>query len=253
MSRASCSSCCSRSLTTFCSSSSSMVSTIELNDEASAPNWSRVRTRMRCDRSSAWTRLVPSNSSWIDPVIDRARLTPITKATVWMTRNRLPMISSMISSSCPNDMPPPMACASVMRRYRCTRLGWICSPSLQLLPGLPARDVEEVDPRQRVRRGVDAHLAALRHGARVGARWTHAREPAEPDARLLTDHAGRRIVERQVDDDGATCVSAVPIHDTLRTIRRAPAAAPASSLTGTTTADGPWRSNHSGIDDGAVP
>ncbi len=47
--------------------------------------------------------------------------------------------------------------------------------------------------------------------------------------------------------------SAEPIHDTLRTMSRAPTAAPASSLTGTTTADGPWRNNHSGTLAGGVP
>ena len=95
-----------------------------------------------------------------------------------------------------------MAWASVMRRYRCTRLGWIWRPSLQLAPDSQLVTSRKLTHDSEYGDGVDAHLAALRHGARIGAGWTHAREATKPDARLLANHASRRVIERKIHDHG---------------------------------------------------
>ena len=56
---------------------------------------------MRWLKSPTRTRSVPSNSSWTDPVIERASASPITSAAASMSRNSTASMKSTISSALP--------------------------------------------------------------------------------------------------------------------------------------------------------
>ena len=109
MSRAMRSSSSSRFFSAISASSDVSRLVIVLNELASSPSWSRALTSILCEKSPFWTCTVPTNSSWIDPVIDRASARPKMSATNWMNRNRMPTTTRTMISSWPKLISPSRA------------------------------------------------------------------------------------------------------------------------------------------------
>ena len=82
---------------------------IVLNELASSPSWSRALTSILCEKSPCWTCTVPTNNSWIDPVMDRASARPKTSATNWMNRNSTPTTIKTMIRSWPKLISPSRA------------------------------------------------------------------------------------------------------------------------------------------------
>jgi hypothetical protein len=81
-----------------------MLLVMELNDAASSPSWSRDRMAILCVKSPRRTRSVPVNSSWTEPVIERASVSPIMNATTWMMRNNTATTARSSNRSWPKLM-----------------------------------------------------------------------------------------------------------------------------------------------------